>query len=107
MSAVKATKEPNESFGHETTDVQNMLKYLCKKVDTINTNYPRWMDFRMACYYSSLRKNTMMKHILNGDIYAKKPEGKWLVDRESIDAFMLSDMKNLEVRKLQILRAIG
>jgi hypothetical protein len=57
-----------------------------------NTNfYPRWLDITQACKYASMSDKTLMSFVKSGDIYATKKRGKWIVDRESIDLFMLSD----------------
>lgn len=53
--------------------------------------YPRWLTFKEACEYARLSKNTLRKLIEEGHIAAKRLEGKWIVDRFSIDHFFLSD----------------
>jgi len=40
---------------------------------------------------------TLMHYILSGDVYATKKGGKWIVDRESIDLFMLADDMHVKV----------
>ena len=40
-----------------------------------------------------------MSHILNGHVYAKK-DGKWRVDRYSLDAYLLSDNDDEIVQKI-------
>ncbi len=52
---------------------------------------PRWLSISSACKYASLSYKTLMRYILAGDIYGTKKGGKWIVDRLSIDRWMLSD----------------
>ncbi len=56
----------------------------------ININ-PRWLSVTQACRYCAMSDKTLMRHIINGDIYGTKKGGKWYIDRDSIDAFMLAD----------------
>lgn len=51
----------------------------------------RWLTLREACRYARVSKNTLRKLIEEGHITAKRLEGKWIVDRFSIDAFYGSD----------------
>ena len=51
----------------------------------------RWLTLREACRYARVSKNTLRRLIEEGHIVAKRLEGKWIVDRFSIDAFYLSD----------------
>ena len=52
---------------------------------------PRWLTLREACQYARVSKNTLKKLIEEGHITAKRLEGKWIIDRFSIDAFYASE----------------
>jgi len=52
---------------------------------------PRWLTIKEACDYTKIKRDTLMRFIEEGDIYAVKKRGKWVIDRESIDAFYSSD----------------
>ena len=52
---------------------------------------PRWLEIKEACGYARVSRNTLMNYINEGHVYAFKRTGKWIVDRESIDDFFLSD----------------
>jgi Helix-turn-helix domain len=56
---------------------------------------PRWLTLSDAGKYASMSERTLKRHILNGEIYAIK-KGKWYVDKESIDAFMMQDAVDLQ-----------
>lgn len=58
--------------------------------------WPRWLSLAMAARYASMCKNTLRQYIEAGDIYGSLKGGKWYVDRESIDAFFLSDEKRID-----------
>ncbi|HUJ89061.1 MAG TPA: helix-turn-helix domain-containing protein [Syntrophorhabdales bacterium] len=53
---------------------------------------PRWLDLRRASAYCSMHRQTLMRHVHAGEIYATRIDGKWYVDRDSIDSFMMSSM---------------
>jgi hypothetical protein len=54
-----------------------------------------------------MSRKTLMGYVHNGDIYAKKLNGKWHIDRVSIDRFMLSsDDVNNHLEKLKIMEGI-
>jgi excisionase family DNA binding protein len=52
---------------------------------------PRWLDLYAASRYCSLHRQTLVRHINAGEVYARRIGGKWLVDRQSIDSWLLSD----------------
>jgi hypothetical protein len=58
---------------------------------------PRWLSITRACIYAGIGEKTLMHYILSGDVYATKKGGKWIVDRESIDLFMLADDMQIKV----------
>jgi hypothetical protein len=52
----------------------------------------RWLTLKEAMAYSKVKSVTTIKAwIANGYIYAHKRSGQWIVDRESIDDWFLSD----------------
>ncbi len=52
----------------------------------------RWLTIEEAMKYAKVKsRNTIRKWINNGYIYAHKRSGEWIVDRESIDDWFLSD----------------
>jgi hypothetical protein len=57
---------------------------------------PRWLPLNAACFYAGIGEKKMTKHCEDGDIYGTLREGKWLVDRLSIDNYMLQDKKQME-----------
>lgn len=57
---------------------------------------PRWLPIKVACFYSGIGEKKMLKHIESGDIYGKLDDGKWLIDRLSIDEYFLEGKKQLE-----------
>lgn len=83
------------------------LKELVRRFINLSgqNNYPRWMDVKAACAYTSMSKNTLMKYIKkDGCIYAKRLKGKWYIDRESIDNFMLQDPVKIHLARLRFVR---
>lgn len=73
-------------------------------IKSLHLTYPRWMDIKTACSYASLSKNTLMKLMREGHIRAKKLDGKWIFDRESIDTFMQTDDICVSLSKLSFLK---
>ena len=59
---------------------------------------PRWLDLKHAGRYSSMHRQTLLKHVDAGEIYGVLKGGKWFIDRLSIDTFFLAD--KLVVAKL-------
>ncbi|MBI5055526.1 MAG: helix-turn-helix domain-containing protein [Nitrospirae bacterium] len=83
------------------------LKELVRRVINLSgqNSYPRWMDVKAACAYTSMSKNTLMEYIKkDGCIYAKRLGGKWYIDRESIDSFMLQDPVKIHLSTLRFVR---
>ncbi len=55
----------------------------------------RWLTLREAMDYAKVKSVTTIKAWINdGYIYAHKRSGQWIVDRESIDDWFLSDKVN-------------
>ena len=55
-------------------------------------SYGRWMTFKEAMAYAKVKsKTTMLKWINEGYIYGFKRSGEWIIDKESIDDWFLSD----------------
>ena len=52
----------------------------------------RWPTLKEAMRYSRVKSvNTIKKWITEGHIYAHKRTGSWIVDRQSIDDWFLTD----------------
>lgn len=52
----------------------------------------RWLTLKEAMVYAKVKsRDTIMKWIDEGYIYAFKRSGEWVVDRESIDSWYLSE----------------
>jgi hypothetical protein len=55
----------------------------------------RWLTLREAMDYAKVKSVTTIRAwIDDGYIYAHKRSGQWIVDRESIDDWFLSDKVN-------------
>lgn len=83
--------------------IEKDLKIIQQQIATLSV-YPRWLDMKRACKYSSMSENTLLRHIINGDIYGKKIDGKWYIDRESVDAYMLEDNVTLSEKVLNLVK---
>jgi len=59
---------------------------------------PRWLSVAEAATYASMSRPNVMKHITAGDFRAAK-EGKWRIDRESIDHYFLVQCGDQDVRE--------
>ncbi len=57
---------------------------------------PRWLPLQAACFYAGIAEKKMLKHVDNGDIYGQLDDGKWLIDRLSIDEYFLQGKKQVE-----------
>jgi hypothetical protein len=65
-----------------------------KVMETLRTelSYGRWLTVKEAMAYAKVKsKNTMLKWINEGHIYAFKRSGEWIIDRESIDDWFNSE----------------
>lgn len=52
----------------------------------------RWLTLREAMEYARVKSRTTMLHWINeGYVYAFKRSGDWIVDRQSIDDWYLSE----------------
>jgi len=51
----------------------------------------RWLTMAEATEYAKIKSKTMLKWIKKGYIYAFKRSGQWIIDRQSIDDWYLSD----------------
>jgi hypothetical protein len=97
MGAIEKERRYAETAGvnnrqDNLTDIKELLYQIANRV------YPRWMDLRLASWYSSLSKKTLLRLIMEGHISARKLDGKWIVDRESIDLFMQQDTVEIKSR---------
>jgi excisionase family DNA binding protein len=64
-------------------------------IESLSTGlgFDRWLTVEEAQAYTKQRsRNTIKRWIDAGHIYAKKTTGKTLIDRESIDQYLLSDL---------------
>jgi hypothetical protein len=77
----------------EIREIKSILYVLEKRTDFS----PRWLSITQACKYAGMSEKTLMHYILGGDVYGTKKGGKWIVDRESIDSFMLADDMRIKV----------
>lgn len=71
----------------------------------MNDITPRWLSVQQAGAYASMSRPTIMKHITAGNFVAKK-DGKWRVDRESIDRYLSSDSEDYTMMAKQILQSV-
>ncbi len=56
-----------------------------------NLTEARWLKLRTACNYAQMGKEKMLYYVETGRIYGTMKTGKWIIDRLSIDAFLLED----------------
>lgn len=79
----------------ERADIESLAAVIAREVGAnimAKTSPGRWLTVEEAMRYSKVRsRNTIRKWIDNGYIYAHKRSGEWIVDRESIDDWFLSD----------------
>jgi excisionase family DNA binding protein len=54
----------------------------------MNAPLPVWMTFKEACLYSRLGHHTIRQLLHQGKIRGRHVGKKWVVSRESIDAFL-------------------
>ena len=78
------------------TDIKDIRDYVVKLAT--GGLYQRWLDIDAACSYSSMSKNTLMRYVATNEIYGTKKGGKWIIDRLSIDRFMLEDADSLNIK---------
>jgi len=51
----------------------------------------RWLTMAEATEYAKIKSKTMKKWLDEGYIYGFKRSGQWIIDRQSIDDWYLSD----------------
>jgi len=51
----------------------------------------RWLNMAEATEYAKIKSKTMKKWLDEGYIYGFKRSGQWIIDRQSIDDWYLSD----------------
>lgn len=61
---------------------------------------PRWLSLAHASKYASMHRQTLMRYINAGEVYATMKGGKWFVDKQSLDSFFLAD-------KVEVARCLG
>jgi len=74
-------------------DIEALAQLLAPKIlEEVARLQKRWLSLQEAKDLLDIRAtNTMMKLINEGRIYATKRTGKWLVDRQSIDNWLMGD----------------
>ncbi len=77
------------------SDIEALATMIAKEVGAsimVKSMPGRWLTIEEAMNYAKVKsRNTIRKWIDNGYIYAHKRSGEWIVDRESIDDWFLSD----------------
>jgi len=53
---------------------------------------------------ASASKNSLTEYITDDCIYAERLNGKWYIDRESIDNYMLQDPVKVHLSRLRFVR---
>ncbi len=88
-------KECDKEMRVVRTDIEALASMIAEKVgaDILAKSIPgRWLTLHEAMAYAKVKsEDTIRKWINNGYIYAHKRSGQWIVDRESIDDWFLSD----------------
>jgi len=71
----------------------------------------RWLTLSEAVAYSPFGERTLMRLIMDGQIWGNKVTygkgEKWVVDRRSIDEYILGFGDGFEVKALEILRSVA
>ncbi len=79
----------------ERSDIEALASKIAKEVgqNILASATPgRWLTLKEAMAYAKVKsEDTIRKWINEGYIYAHKRSGQWIVDRESIDDWFLSD----------------
>ena len=77
-------------------NIEKRLACIEKQKNIEDKSYKTWISLKEACKRVSLSKNTLSKIITNGDITAKKLDGKWLINVDSLENYLLGDKINIE-----------
>ena len=51
----------------------------------------RWMSLSEVEKYISMCSKTLLKLVRSGEVYGTRKNGKWYIDRESLDAYFNED----------------
>ena len=73
-----------------------IIKRLDRIEQMLSGVYRRWLSLKEASEYASLSTKKLKQLIEAGEIRAKKLDGKWIVDRISIDEFYERDWLELK-----------
>ena len=77
------------------TDIEALASMISKEVEAailVKASPGRWLTLQEAMQYARVKHHsTIRKWIDDGHIYAHKRSGHWIVDRESIDDWFLSE----------------
>jgi len=67
----------------------------------------KWLSLPEACLYTRHSRNTLLKWIEDGKIYASKPDGSgtYIIDRQSIDNYFNELRDNARIRSRELRRA--
>ena len=86
----------------DVNTLKQLITEAVREALAAQTAWPRWLTLREACQYARVSRNTLLKLIDEGHIAAKRLEGKWIVDRLSIDRFYAADddIVELHVRSM-------
>lgn len=76
-------------------DIEAIADLVAKKIaqqPAASVCFGRWLTLKEAMAYAKVKsRDTIMKWIDEGFVYAFKRSGEWIVDRESIDDWFLSE----------------
>ena len=77
-------------------NIEKKLAILEEQISKEDRSVKTWITLQEACKKVSLSKPTLLKLINNGDITAKKLDGKWLINVDSLEDYLLGDKINIE-----------
>lgn len=82
------------------SELYKILNELTAIKKSIDHNSSRWLTLSEAIAYSRRGKNWLLEKLANGDIYGYKEvsDGKWIVDKSSIDDFHLANKIRIQLK---------
>ena len=80
----------------EAPGIEELTKELREIKEILAGTYRRWLPLKEAAAYAGVSAKKLKQLIETGEIRAKKLDGKWIVDRLSIDEFYESDWVELK-----------
>ena len=66
--------------------------------------WPRWLPLKEAARYAGISTKKLRQLVEQGEIRAKRLEGKWIVDRLSIDEFYEKDWVEMQAALHRVLK---